>query len=508
MWLRRNKMRVSRPHLYYGATAHAMGEVQGTLFGLEFNRSVRIEGRPERLTAEAGVLLMRELAGALDLPGLVARHLSDPRDGTRVRHPWVELVLTRLLALAQGWTDQNDVGLLRDDPAFRLAVSTRRGEGPLRTPRGREPEGLCSQPTLSRLQAALSLGENRDGLGVILRSLARPFLQGRPELTVDLDSLPCEVHGHQEGSAYNGHYGICCYHPLVATVLGRFFLGARLRPGKAHTADGGLDFVLPLLDWLRTFTPRVWLRADAGFPAPAFLQSLEAAAVPYVCRIRGNATLDRLARPHLRRPPGRPPAGGRTWLHELRYRAASWPRDRRVVLVVVERADEQQSLFLDHFFLLTSASPDEEGAPALLERYRARGKAEADFGDFNSALSPHLSSAQRTKSHYRERILDEPAVPHDAFAANEAELLLRLAAANLLAAGAELAHLPGDPRPSRQRFRQQVLKTAARVLLGQRRVTVVIPAARAPLWIRFRNRLLALSPARGSPALQTLPAHP
>ena len=157
-----------------------MGGDQGTLFGLEFNRSIRIEGRPERLTADSGVPLMRELAGSLDLPGLVARHLSDPRDGSRVRHPLVELVQTRLLALAQGWTDQNDVGLLRDDPAFRLAVSTRRGEAPLRTPQGREPEGLCSPPTLSRLQAALSLGENRTGLGVILRSLARPFLAGKP----------------------------------------------------------------------------------------------------------------------------------------------------------------------------------------------------------------------------------------------------------------------------------------------------------------------------------------
>jgi hypothetical protein len=37
-----------------------MGESQTTLFRPEFNRSVEIEARPERLTADTGVLLLRE----------------------------------------------------------------------------------------------------------------------------------------------------------------------------------------------------------------------------------------------------------------------------------------------------------------------------------------------------------------------------------------------------------------------------------------------------------------
>jgi len=408
--------------------------------------------------------------------------------------------------MAQGWGDQNDVGLLRHDPAFRLAVSERRGDSALRAEDGQVSDGLCSQPTLSRLMGALASDENRSGLGVILRALVRPFLErAAAEITLDLDSLPYEVHGHQPGSVYNGHYGVRCYHPLVASVLGRFFLGARLRPGNAHTAEGGLDFVLPILRWLRTFKNRVWLRADAGFPSPGFLKALEAEGVPYVCRIRSNATLERLAAPHIRRPPGRPPAEGRTWLHELRYRAKSWNRERRVVLVVVERAGEQQHLFLDYFFLLTSATIADESAEALLERYRQRGTAEADFGAYNTALAPALSSSARPKSHYRGQALEAPYRPHDGFAANEAELLVSLIAANLMATGVELVHVKGQARMNRERFRAFVLKTAARVLLGHRRVTVVIACARAHLWQRFWSRLGALSP-RGSPAPQALPA--
>jgi hypothetical protein len=79
-----------------------MGEAQGTLFPLDFNRAVRIEARPERLSADAGALLIREMTDRLALPELVARHLTDPRDPERVQHPFIELLRTALFLLVQG----------------------------------------------------------------------------------------------------------------------------------------------------------------------------------------------------------------------------------------------------------------------------------------------------------------------------------------------------------------------------------------------------------------------
>ncbi|HEX7041409.1 MAG TPA: IS1380 family transposase [Trueperaceae bacterium] len=483
-----------------------MGELQATLFPLYFNRSVHVEARPERLSADGGALLVRELSERLGLPRLVREHLEDARNPELISHPFLDLLRTWLLLLVQGYEDQNDVTLLRDDPVLRLAVSTRRGQSPLRPGRGRTPDGLCSQSTLSRLLYALGEETNAAGLEQILRRIVVPFLApDRKEATLDLDSVPHEVHGHQPGSAYNAHYHARCFHPLVASLDGRYFLGGRLRPGGAHTAAGGLDFALPILRWLRSFVPRVWLRADAGFPAPAFLSTLEAEGIPYVCRIRSNAALERLAAPYLKRPPGRPPAEGRIWFHELSYRAGKWSRARRVVLVLLERPDEQQHLFLDHFFLLTSEPADVESAESLLERYRRRGSAESDFGAFKTALGPTLSSSPRPKSHYRERAIrrdyDEP----DTFAANQAKLLLALLAANLMAAGADLLSRDERRRMSRQRFRALVLRSAARVLLAGRYVRVVIEASRAHLWQRLHARIGELPPARGSPALQALP---
>src|SRR5690606_4915470 len=145
-----------------------MGESQCSLFSLEFNRSVHVEARPERLSTDAGALLLRELMDRLGFAGLVERHLGDSRDPDRVTHSFVELLRTVLLMPAQGWSDYLDVAHLRDVAIFRLAVSGRRGQSPLRRAEGRVPDGLCSQPTLSRFLECLSTVENRSGLGAML----------------------------------------------------------------------------------------------------------------------------------------------------------------------------------------------------------------------------------------------------------------------------------------------------------------------------------------------------
>lgn len=55
-----------------------MGAVQGSLFSPDFNLSVDIEAQPERLSADGGALLLRDLTDRLDLPTLAQRYLGDP----------------------------------------------------------------------------------------------------------------------------------------------------------------------------------------------------------------------------------------------------------------------------------------------------------------------------------------------------------------------------------------------------------------------------------------------
>lgn len=485
-----------------------MGERQQRLFSPDFNRSVKVEARPERLTADAGALLLREVIDRLGIVNWMVERIEDPRNPDLITHPMTELLMTSLLLMGQGWRDQDDADHLRDDPVLRLAVSTRSGLSPLFSPTRTEgvpttknppePEGLASQPTLSRLANTLSMPNNRATLHhALLESAARRIRASRRGhrmryLAIDVDSLPVEVHGHQPEAAYNGHYHGTIYHPLAFSVAETGdLLDLRLRQGKAHTADGALKVLLPLLDEVEKRLCQVAsVRFDAGFPEEELLAALEKRGTRYVARIRNNPILDRMAEPFLKRPVGRPPNEPRTWLYEMTYRTKnSWSRKRRVVLVIQERPGE---LFLHHFWLLTNWTPEQMPAEDLLELYRERGSAEGHFGELMNVFRPALSSVPRPKSHYQG---EEPVRRYpsgDSFAINEVILLLNAMAYNIAHTARVLLAGRTGRGWSLQSLRERLLRVPARLVLHARRAVLVITDAAGSLWRSLWASLAAL----------------
>ena len=464
-------------------------------FRAQFNGCVRIESRSERLTGDAGALLLRDGLERLGFVDWLGGELVDRRNPDLIVHPLLELVLTSILLLAQGWRDQDDADALRDDPVLRLATSTRRGIAPLlpapRDERGCPtvvPDGLASQPTLSRLARELAEPVNRSVLCRSLVKLAAHRIRSmrpgghRPRyVTIDVDSLPIEVHGHQPGSAYNGHYHASVYHPLIATLGERGdIVDARLREGNCHTAEGALDFILPLLDRVEQDLCQVAsVRIDAGFPEEKLMGGLEQRDTRYVARVRNNRVLDRMAEPLTKRPPGRRPAEPRTWFHEMMYRAKSWTRERRVVLVVQEREEE---LFLHHFWLITNWSAEQKPAEALLELYRQRGTAEGHMGELMDVLAPALSSTLRPKTTYRG---DQPKRRYpggDPFEINEVRLLLNCLAYNTAHVTRTIVEQETGDGWSLRRITERVLRVAGRVIVHSGYATVVIGRVTAKLW--------------------------
>ncbi|HEX5753182.1 MAG TPA: transposase, partial [Archangium sp.] len=81
------------------------------------------------------------------------------------------------------------------------------------------------------------------------------------------------VHGHQEGSAYNRHYGVRMYHPLVASIAETGdLLDVRLREGNVHSASGAVEFISQLLERVEKEVCEVAaVRMDAGFPEEKLL---------------------------------------------------------------------------------------------------------------------------------------------------------------------------------------------------------------------------------------------
>jgi hypothetical protein len=475
-----------------------------------FNRSIHIEARAERLTSEAGAIVVREVLDKLGIVPWLVERLADPRRPDLITHPLAELLRTAVILRALGWRDQDDADTLRDDPAFRLAVSERRGGAALatRTKDGAPlpknpavPDGLASQPTLSRTDRVLSIDANRTVLRESLLELAARRVRAehgghrQRYATLDIDSIPIEVHGEQPGAEWNGHYHARVYHPILATLDGGDILDLRLRKGSAHTAEGALDFIAPLLDRVEQKVCQVAaVRIDAGFPEEGLLWNLETRGTPYVARIKNNPVLDRMAVPHLTRPVGRPPAEPRTWFHEMSYAAKSWSRERRVVLVVQERPGE---LLLHHFWLLTSWRTTQMPAEALLELYRRRGAAEGGFGELMDVLDPALSSALRPKTHYRGK---SPATVYpsgDAFAINETRLLLDALAFNVMHAARTLVEAATGEGWSLRRLRERLLRAAARFLVHSRRVTMVLVCSAARAWSHLWPKLARVQVADG-----------
>ena len=126
-----------------------MGESHGSLFEPTFSRSVKLSASDDRISSDAGVLMLRETDHRLGIIVSLAGQLHDPRQSDLVRYQMVEWLRERVYGLAPGYGTQDDADRLAHDPAMKVAAWDRPGEQTIE-------ERLASQPTQSRLIVYLS----------------------------------------------------------------------------------------------------------------------------------------------------------------------------------------------------------------------------------------------------------------------------------------------------------------------------------------------------------------
>jgi hypothetical protein len=464
-----------------------MGEAQEWLFEPEFNRAIKVQASDDRITSDAGLVLLREADHRLGLTEWLAGQLVDPRRQELIRYQLVELLRERLYAMGSGYSAQDDMDRMAHDPAMKMAVWDRPGEQTL-------DERLASQPTQSRLIAILTLTPgNRAALRDALAELCERHLRAHGgdhaarRVTIDVDSFPILVHGHQPGAAYNGHYKDTVYHPLLASYsvagsydsereghrLGNGFLHAILRQGQVHTAQGVKRFMQEAVGKARRLGYVLDFRIDAGYTDGATLDFLTDEKLRFLGRLKSNAVLERLAAPHLARPVGRPPKEGYEDVIELGlYQAKSWRHPQRLLLVVVDHPDRrtgQLNLLPDYFFLVVGWKEEELDGEAALAHYRQRGTFEDRIGEFQQAIGPRLS--------------------HGDFHANEALLRLSLLAFNLASTLRIEYEAAAGSCMDLGRFQRDVLKAGGRVVKHARRLVLHVAQVVAPFWQRLMASL-------------------
>jgi len=427
---------------------------------------VQVAASSQQITAHAGLVLVRELAGRLGVGELLDRVTVKKR---RRGYSAAQAILGLCETLIAGGECLDDVALLRADSAQELL----RGHG------------LPEATTLGRFLRRFSLGH----IGQLNRALDELFarvhpLLGRETVTLDLDATYIEHHGpvgSRQGT--RGTYkGRICWHPVLCFVgeTGEW-LHAKLRNGHAAASTGATRFVDGCLRRLPDGA-RLFLRADEGFWGQDFLADLErrqityAIGAPLIASVRGR--ISEIAEADWQ--PSCYREGSE--VVSFRWRPKTWKQQRRFI-VRRDPAEAGEQLTLEgrewHYWAIVT-NDHERSADELESWHRAKANLENQIKEAKLGLG-----------------LDN--LPCKGFHANWAYLLVTLLAFNLLA-WLKLLALPERERSSYvKRLRFRFIAVAGTVGHSGRRLVLRLSAG-YPLLNDFVATLLHIRGLARAPA--------
>jgi hypothetical protein len=422
-----------------------------------------------RLTSDGGVLLLGQAERQMGIADRLAACIADPRDQSRVIHGKADILRARMLAIACGYEDANDLDALRHDPGFKLALG--------KCPEG--PVGLASQPTMCRWENAPTTRELVRLTGALVDIYCASYPAPPAAVTLDIDDTVDVVHGAQQLSFWNGHYGERCFLPIHVydTATGRP-VAMLLRTGKTPSGAEVAGHVRRLIRRIRRYWPdtAITLRGDGHYGRPEIMAWCEANGVDYIFGLPGNRALhadpvivtqgdacatDRAVRKlvELRR------------YAETRYAAKSWGKATRRVVARIEAS----TLGLDIRFVVTSLQ-DGSAERIYDTLYCARGQAE-------NLIKLHKAQLKSDRTSCRSAN------------ANQMRLILHTAAYWLMW---KLRHaMPATAALRTAEFatiRLRLIKLAARVIETATRIRVAFASA-CPEADTFRQIARALRPA-------------
>ena len=446
--------------------ADPTGESKSEALRLNFDRRLLLQFRGSTITSDGGLLAYRELENTFSLTDTGAERLADARTGKNGRHRLAGLLRQSVFGRLAGYEDVNDAERLCRDPAMRWVVGDRAIAG-----------FAASASQMGRFETRwLSRAENLAALADLPGQWIDKVHQRRaPKMIVlDMDSSESPTYGEQEGSAYNGHFGCTCYHPLF--VFNQFGDVERcvLRSGNVHSADGWRALLEPVIARYRGSVKRLYFRGDAAFGNPEMYEYLEAEGIGYAIRLPANRVLQDRIGYLLKRPVGRPPHEVRRYYASFSYRAQSWNKSRHVVAKVEWHPGE---LYPRVGFIVSNLPRSPEGIVAF---YNQRGTCEQHIKEGKNAIKWTRLSCRT-------------------FAANAVRLQLHALAYNLGNFMRTLA-MPKTAEPwSLTSLREKLIKIGAKVVAHGRYVTFQLAEVAVPRQM-FADILSLIARLRAPPA--------
>lgn len=321
-----------------------------------------------RMSSDGGVILLREIALRLGIAQRITKALPDIRDPMRVVHSYADMALARMMAIAAGYEDCDDLDVLRVDPAFKIAC-------------GRAPESgadLMSQPTLSRLENLADWRAlYRIGVGLI-DLFCDSYARAPERIVLDIDDTDDLVHGQQELALFNTHNGGYCFQPiLIFEANSGKPVAFLMRPGKRPSAKEAAKVLRHVISRIRKHWPQVniLVRGDSHYCGEPVLEMLENKGCDYILGLAINPRLNKLATPWREQCEAR---RNQCWphnepklrrFHQFQYGARKWSKQRKVIARV-----EATAMGTDARFIVTNLSG--RGKHLYEKIYCARGAME------------------------------------------------------------------------------------------------------------------------------------
>lgn len=431
-------------------------------------RRVEADFAGGRLTSDAGLLLLREVARRTGLIDAISACMPDPRAPERIEHEQSAMIGQRIFAIAAGYEDLNDHETMRHDPALQLSV----GVAPVQDHRGKP---LASPPTLCRLEQRATRSAMVQMHSVLVDQFIAAHDQAPESIILDFDATDDPIHGRQEGRFFHGYYDHDCYLPLYV-FCGEHLLCAYLRPSNIDPAMHARAILKLLVERIRRDWPdtKIIFRGDSGFCRWRLMRWCDKHGVGYIIGLARNPVLEKLAQPwtipaahHARR------TGEKVRLFGgFGYGARTWDRTRKVIVKAEHMPDDSVNGGGGNVrFVVTNLAGDEHALYDAL--YCQRGEMENRIKEQQLGLFADRTSCSRMLPNQFRLLLS-----------SFAYVLMR--ALRTALAGTELA------RAQVTTMRVKLLKVAARVIVSARRVVLHLASSYPlqPLWRRIIERLV------------------
>jgi hypothetical protein len=347
------------------------------------------------ISSDGGVLLLAGADKRLGLVDTMAAIIPDHRDPTQITHAMSDILRARILAIACGYPDADDLDDLRKDPAFKFAC-------------GRLPESgddLASQRTMSRWENAPDLRTLIRLSYAMVDLWCGSYWRAPKAITLDIDDTADTVHGHQQLSLFNAHYDERCFLPIHVydADTGHCVLTI-LRPGKTPDGREVRAHLRRLVRRIRRHWPntRITMRGDSHYGRREAMEWCEQNGVRYIFGLAANAVLANQVFAKTDEVCVRRAIGNLDVVRDYavtRYAAKSWPHPRRVVARI-----EATRKGLDVRYVVTNIR---YGTPvSLYDRlYCARGQAENLIKRHKSQLASDRTSCRSPLANQMRLIL-------------------------------------------------------------------------------------------------------